>query len=101
MKFLVEVDEEVGVDMDVVVVAAVFTVTLPMMKIHLLLLELLLVKVLLKKGKMGSPQKDVVMVDHVVLTEVVVIMASTMEKMVKRDVHEECLNAAVGLDAGY
>ena len=86
MKFLVEVvevDGVLGVGMGGVVV--VITVTLPMMRTHSQALELLLVKVLLKET-LGSPPKGAVMVDLVVLSVVVVVVALAME-MVKRTVH--------------
>lgn len=100
MKLLVEaveVDEEVDVDMGAVVV---LTVTFQMMRIHSLPLEHLLPRDLLKKEILISPQKGVVMVDLVDLTVVVVEVVSAMEKWVRRDAHEEHLNAGVGLDEG-
>ena len=100
MKFLVEVvevDEVLGVDMDVVVV--VTTVTLPMMRTHSQALELLLVKVP-SKERLGSPLKGVVMVDLVVLSVGVVVVALAMEMVVKRTVHGEFMTAVAGLDTG-
>ena len=94
---VVEVDEVLGVDMDVVVV--VIIVTHPMMRTHSQALELLLVKVPLKE-RLRSPLKGVVMVDLVVLSVGVVVVASAMEMVVKRTVHEELMTAVVGLDMG-
>jgi len=94
----VEVDEVGDVDLDVVVG---LVVTLPMTRTHSLPAELLIIRFLLKE-MLGSLLKDAVMVDHEVLTVVVVVVVevSAMVKLVKlkKDDLEEHLIVAVGLD---
>ena len=87
--------EDVGVDMVVAVGLVVSTVTLSVVRTHLLTL---LVTVLLMETP-GSRQKGLVMVDPEVLIEGVVgvVEASAMEKVVKMGIHEE--NDTVGLAA--
>ena len=89
--------EDVGVDMVVAVELVVSTVTISVMRTHLLPL---LVMVLLKETP-GSRQKGLVMVDSEVLIEGVggVVEASAMEKVVKMGIQEEHLNDTVGLAA--
>ena len=97
----VEVAEEVEEDLDVVVVVvAALAAIFPMMTTH----QPLLIKDLLK-GILGITQKDVVMVDLVGPTVVVVVVAVVVEvlptvKLVKKDAQEEHLNTTVGLDEG-
>jgi len=97
----VVVAEEVDEDMDVdEVVAVVLVVIFPMTRTHLPLLT----KDLLK-GRLGIPQKDVVMVHHVGLIVAVVVVVVdvdvlAMVKLVMMDAQEEPLNATVGLDEG-
>ena len=97
---VVEVDEELEEDMVVVVVVLALAVTLPMMITHLLPLEPLQIKVLLKKEMLASLQKGAVMVDLVGLIVEVVVEVSAMVKLAKKGAHEGHLSAAVGQAAG-
>lgn len=95
----VEVAEVVDEDMGVGgVVAVALVVIFPMTRTHLPLLT----KDLLK-GRLGIPQKGVVMVHHaglIVAVVVVVVEVLAMVKLVMMDAQEEPLNATVGLDEG-
>ncbi|XP_028223763.1 uncharacterized protein LOC114405410 [Glycine soja] len=104
---MVAIDAEVG-DLDVVLdldevgdVVVGLVATLPMTRTHSLPVELLIIRFLLKE-MLGSLLKDVVMVDHEVLTVVVVVVmeVSAMVKLVKlkKDDLGEHLIVAVGLD---
>ncbi|RZC19318.1 hypothetical protein D0Y65_006224, partial [Glycine soja] len=106
---MVAIDAEVG-DLDVVLdldevgdVVVGLVATLPMTRTHSLPVELLIIRFLLKE-MLGSLLKDVVMVDHEVLTVVVVVVmeVSAMVKLVKlkKDDLGEHLIVAVGLDEG-
>jgi hypothetical protein len=90
-------DEEVTVDMvaDVEVVGLV-VITL-MTRIRSLVLEHLKTTVLSKEIIL---QRDVTMVDQDLPIAVVVVEVSAMAKLVKKDVLEEHLNAAVELAEG-
>jgi len=106
---MVAIDAEVG-DLDVVLdldevgdVVVGLVATLPMTRTHSLPVELLIIRFLWKE-MLGSLLKDVVMVDHEVLTVVVVVVmeVSAMVKLVKlkKDDLGEHLIVAVGLDEG-
>lgn len=92
---VVEVDEVLDVGLDVVVG---LVGTLPMMRTHFLLLELLTIRVLLKKEMVGGLLKDVVMVDHEVLIAAGAVEVSVMVKLlkVKKDALEEHMIVVVG-----
>lgn len=94
---VVEVDEVVDVDLDEVVDVGLVG-TLPMMRTHFLPLELLTIRVLLKKEMLGSLLKGGVMVDQEVRTVVGDAEVSAMVKLVKakKDALEEHLIVAVG-----
>jgi len=100
----VEVELEVDVDMavDVVVVVVDLIVTLLTTRTHSAPVEFLLLKVPLRKEILGRLVKGVAMVDLVVLTVVVAVVVSVMEKLVMGmgNALEGHMNAVVGLGAG-
>lgn len=98
---LTEVVVEVDGDMDVVEVALVVTdVTLSMMRTLSAILEFLLVKVLLKMGRLESSLKGVATVDLVVDIMVDDVVAWVTENSVMVKGPGGCMNAVVGLDGG-
>ncbi|KAH1059875.1 hypothetical protein GYH30_003725 [Glycine max] len=93
-----DLDEVGDVDLDVVVG---LVATLPMTRTHSLPAEILIIRFLLRE-MLGSLLKGVVMVDHEVLTVVVVVIVevSAMVKLVKlkKDNLREHLIVVMGLD---
>jgi hypothetical protein len=99
---VVEVEVDVDMAVDVVVVVDLI-VTLPTTRTHSAPVEFLLLKVALRKESLVRLVKGVAMVvDLVVLTAVVAVVVSVMEKLVMGmgNALEGHMSAVVGLGAG-